>query len=358
MAKLLSDAPDFSAPPGEGGGAGRLSTAGFTLVELMVAVTITVIILGLLLQVLGFASSNWQKVNDNTKAFEGARAAFDSITRQLSQTTLGTYYEYYDSNHVPYPLATNADAQVSTVGTNAAKGFFPSVYGRFSYLHFITGTNLVPEQKTHAMFFQAPLDFEGRGTTESSSGQLNAIGYFIQYTNDVAGRPAQLVAGLPAPRNRYRLMQYFQPTQNLMVYSASDRSWITNAASLARPFAENIICLVLWPKKTDEEGAATGTNLIAPHFTYDSRTTNWPPGAAQPVQMHQLPPTVRVLMVAVDESSAGRLAGPGTFTDGLFSEPASYAADLVELEKRLRDGRLNYRVFQSDVPLRAAKWSE
>ncbi len=357
MAGSLSDLLHSRVLRRNGGIGKRLELTGFTLVELMVAVAITVIILGLLLQVLGFATSNWQKVNDNAKAFEGARASFDSITRQLSQATLGTYYEYYDSNRVAYPLATNADAAASTTGTNAAKGFLPSLYGRFAYLHFITGTNLVAEQKTHALFFQAPLDFEGNGTTESSSGQLNAIGYFIQYTNDLAGRPAQLAVDFPKPRTRYRLMQYLEPTQNLMVYSASARNWITNAADQARPFAENIVCLVLWPKKTDEEGALTGTNLIAPGYTYDSRT-NWPSGASQPVQMHQLPPTVRVLMVAVDESSASRLSGPGTFTDGLFSDPSLYAANLAELEKRLRDAHLNYRVFQSDVPLRAAKWSE
>ncbi len=355
MASFRSDEPGNGGP--QWSGQSERHPNAFTLVELMVAITITVIILGLLLQVLGFASSSWQKVNDNTKAFEGARAAFDSITRQLSQSTLGTYYEYYDSNRVPYPLASNADVQAANVGVNAAAGFRPSSYGRFAYLHFITGNNLVPDQKTHAIFFQAPLDFEGRGTTVSSSGQLNAIGYFVQYTNDLAGRPAHLAAGTPATRDRYRLMQYFQPTQNLSVYPVSDRSWIDNAAVQARPFAENIVCLVLWPKKTDEEGALTGTNLIAPHYMYDSRT-NWPSGVSQPVQMHQLPPTVRVLMVAVDESSASRLSGPGTFTDGLFSEPASYDSDLLELEKRLRDARITYRVFQSDVPLRAAKWSE
>ena len=352
-----SDSPHSRVPPASAGIGKQFELTGFTLVELMVAVAITVIILGLLLQVLGFASSNWQKVNDNAKAFEGARASFDSITRQLSQTTLGTYYEYYDSNRVAYPLATNADAAASTTGTNAARGFRPSLYGRVAYLHFITGTNLVAGQKTHAVFFQAPLDFEGTGTTESSSGQLNAIGYFIQYTNDLAGRPAQLGVDIPKPRTRYRLMQYLQPTQNLLVYSAGSSNWITNTSVEARPFAENIVCLVLWPKKTDEEGALTGTNLIAPGYTYDSRT-NWSSGASQPVQMHQLPPTVRVLMVAVDESSASRLSGPGTFTDGLFSDPASYTVNLAELESRLRNAHLNYRVFQSDVPLRAAKWSE
>ena len=333
------------------------NTAGFTLVELIVAVTITVIILGLLLQILGFASSNWQKINDNTKAFEGARAAFDAITRQLSQTTLGTYYEYYDSNRIAYPLATNADATADTTGTNATKGFWPSLYGRYAYLHFLSGADLVPEQTTHAVFFQAPMDFEGRGTTDSSAGQLNAIGYFVRYTNDLAGRPAHLGTSQPPPRNRYRLMQYFQPTQNLMVYPLGDASWMTNAGTEARPFAENILCLVLWPKKTDEEGAVTGTNLIAPHYAYNSRT-NWPPGSQQPVQMHQLPPTVRVLMVALDETSASRLSGPGTFTDNLFLEPSAFDGDLVELERRLTEARLNYRVFQSDVPIRAAKWSE
>lgn len=329
--------------------------SAFTIIELLVAITLTIIILALLTQMIGSVSTGWKRVNNNAKAFESARAAYEALARNLSQATLGAYYEYYNSNRVPYPLAANASASVGVTVTNA---FMPTAYGRYSSLHFISGTNLVPDQISHAIFFQSPLDFSGQGTSDSASGQLNAVGYFIQYTNDLAGRPSHLTDSIPAPRTRFRLMQYLQPTQKLAAYQTTNQSWIADAASEARPFAENIICLVLWPKKTDQEGGVTTTNLIAPGYTYNSRA-DWAPGAAkQPVQMHQLPPTVRILMVAIDEASAQRLTVATNYCAGLFADPALYQTNLDVLESRLRDARVEYRVFQSDIPIRAAKWSE
>jgi len=320
---------------------------GFTLIELLTAIALTIVILALLTQMIAATSAQWKRSNEGTKAFESARAAFDVLTRNLSQATLGTFYEYYDSQRIPYPLAANAGPGQ----TNLSQVFVPSDYGRYSYLHFVTGTNLVPDQITHSAFFQAPLDFVGTGSAESAAGQLNAIGYYVAFTNDLAQRPAHLPPGVPQVRNRFRLMECLQPTDELEVYRLTNRQWISNSLTEVRPFAENILCLVLWPKNPST------TSLIAPGFGYDSRT-NWAAGITQPVQMHQLPPVVKVMMVAIDESSARRLDGSTNFTENLFRDPDAYDADRGTLESRLIQANITYKIFQTEIPIRAAKWSE
>ena len=61
---------------------------GFTLLELLVSLTILSIIVVMLLQIINSASTNWQRVTDNAKAFESARAAFELLQQTLSQATL------------------------------------------------------------------------------------------------------------------------------------------------------------------------------------------------------------------------------------------------------------------------------
>lgn len=330
----------------------RAVVSAFTLIELLVAMAVSLLLFVMLSEVVGFTSTKWRTVSDKSKSFEDARVAFETITRSLSQAMLGTYLEYYDENGIPFPEAANTSATNSL-----ASAFSPAAYGRYSYLHFVADGNLVPGQKTHALFFQSPLDYSGTGGAGEAVGRLNAVGYYIEYTNDSADRPPEFAA---ASKDKYRLMQTLQRTQNLEVFSGTNRAWIGAAVSQSRLLAENVICLIVWPKKPDEEGAVTGANLIAPNYTYDTRGSTWSSvtTGSQPVQMHQLPPTVRVLMVALEESSAARLDGTENFTAGLFTNPANYQSDLDTLETNLRAQHLGYRIFQSDVPIRAAKWSE
>lgn len=325
---------------------------GFTLIEMLVAVTITIMILTLLLQILGYTSSQWKRTNDNAKAFEGARAAFDSVTRSLGQASLATEYDYYNSNRVARLSITNT----ATLSTN----FTPDIYGRYSGLHFISGKALLATNLTQSIFFQAPLQFETNQGNLPASGTMNAVGYYISYGDDVAGRPTNVSTTIPTPRTRSRLMQFFQPTEGLDVYrDGSANNWfLTGLATNSHIMAENIVALVVLPKLPDEQGEAA--DFLAPSYEYDSRTT-WTNGS-QPIQMHQLPPVVRVVMVAIDETSALRDPALGkvasTNSPALFQDPTKLTDDLEALETSLRDARANYRIFQTDVPLRSAKWSE
>lgn len=327
----------------------------FTLVELLVAMAITTVILALLLHMIGSSSSQWKSTHDNAEAYQAARAAFDSLTRTLSQATLNTEYDYYDAARRSRLVLAAQEG-----GAAQLKNFQPDTYGRLSALHFICGKALVDDQQTHAIFFQAPLNFDtAPGGDGTASGQLNAVGYFVRFGSDAANRPPNISATEPAPRNRFRLMQYLQPTLELDTYrDVAASAWFSkdvnaDPAANVHVLAENIVVLVILPKLPDE--AMQPADAIAPDYEYDSRMA-WGSGG-QPVQMHQLPPVVRVLMVAVDETSASHNPELGRGFNALFRKPAEFDDDLAEVETELNHQHVNYRVFQTDVPIRAAKWS-
>ena len=326
---------------------------GFTLLELFVAMTITILLLVLLQQVVSFASAQWRRTNDSAKAFQDARAAFDSITRTLAQATLMVSYDYYNAARISRSqIAAGPDS------TNNLRAFVPAIYGRYSGLHFTSGKNLLAAQHTHGFFFQAPLDFQQVSSVTPSSGQLNATGYFVRYGSDAANRPPNVSTTSPAPRQRFRLMRYLQPTDKLDVYrDVNSTAWFkteVDTGAHTHLVAENVVAFVVLPKLPDEPPVPLDS--LAPDYEYDSRAL-WTTGT-QPVQMHQLPPLVRILLVAIDETSASRNPDLGSAFQALFKDPKKFDDDLAVVEAELRSKRANYRVFQTEIPIRAAKWSE
>jgi len=353
----------------------------FTLLELLVAMGVTVLITVVLLQVVNTSSRQWKATAENAAAFQSARTAFDTITRTLSQATLNIEYDYYNAQHQSR-MTIAASLGGNKAGWDAAMAaFVPDRYGRASGLHFISGKALVNTQHTHAMFFQCPLDFDtdepdpdalpeeepaqtgGRLNASGAQGQLNAVGYFIRYEDDSADRPDFISTEKVPLRHRFRLMQFFQPASRLDTYrDATGSHWFTQPvnATPAREvhlLAENIVALVILPKLADESHQPD--DALTADYEYNSRTA-WSSGD-QPIQMHQLPPVVRVIMVAIDEASAIRNPALGETFGSLFQKVDQLYADpdgdLKTVEDTLIRARANYRIFQADVAIRAAKWS-
>ncbi|PTY02941.1 hypothetical protein DB346_07985 [Verrucomicrobia bacterium LW23] len=339
--------------------------AGFTLVELMAAAVILTILLGIIFTMVQQTSDLWKNTRSKISTFQNSRAAFEAITRNLSQATLNTYFDYYDAS-----WKLRDPSNLSDPTDPASSNFVPAHYGRRSELQYISGpvATVFPSapayRQGHAVFFQAPLGRVADGTTYGDSATLlNALGYFVEYGNGAAleKRP-KFMETAPAERPRYQLIECVQPAEKLRIFdpslvSGSSTDWFTTpVASLdqSRVMAENIVALIIQPRSNQADTS------LAPQYLYNSR-----PATYDEQRSHLLPPLVQVTLVAIDEESALRLhqrygtAVPPLMDGGLFTQAASYADDLRTLEGRLqgKDGgpRLNYRIFSTTVNLRLNK---
>ncbi len=334
-------------------------------------------------------SEIWRSSRTKIEAFQSARVAFESITRRLGQATLNTYWDYEFN------------------GSGA-----PIRYGRKSELHFISGpaSSLLGDTSgrvlTHGIFFQSPLgqslDAEDDDSVSHGLAKvLNDTGFFISYDDEAAlNRDG---AGVPLwfveqGRYRFRLLEMLRPSEYLGVYAswrqlmnpttgvysynaASANAWF--AGLLAEPsppvrvLAENIIALVLLPRMGEADlDPATGQpyrefDLAAdPPYLYDSRDQRTSMASPQELTANQLPPLVRVLMVAIDEPTARKLnLGPGDNdifgiqSGNLFTQASPDGSDdrlredLETLEATLQGLGVDYRVFETEVTIHSAKWS-
>lgn len=337
----------------------------FTLVELMVSITIVTLLLVLLVSMTNATTRAWSYTSGRIEQFRDAREGFENITRQLSQATLNTYLDYrYDSGSV-------------------------SSYARQSELRFIcgnlnsiTGAANYSNCPTHAVFFQAPLGVSRDDRYSDLGKLLNTCGYYIQYGSDKDSRP-DFLDQIVKERYRFRLMEMLEPSESLTLYDEELKAggsssylgtqWFTvplNLAGHSRVVAENIVALVVLPKLSSQEDP--GGTALCPRYYYDStRTDDSNSDTVDPALnwKNQLPPVIQITMIAVDEASFGRIEGGPAMPDfgyeSLFETPGDlkdaakpgYAKDITALTKTLREDKLSCRVFTTDVAIKAAKWS-
>jgi len=378
----------------------RFGIGGFTLVEMLVSVSVLSLIMVVLVSMTNQISQTWRSTTGKIEQFQQAREGFESMTRKLSQATLNTFWDLY---------------YVDVGGRKTPRDFI-----RQSQLRFISGpmAKLAPNSRrpTHGVFFQAPLGFvddsQKLGTMENL---LNTWGYFIEVGDDSDTRPDFLGTRVPA-RWRSRLMEVMQPTESLSVYDLDQKGaeqpvagdqlrWFRTALAgpkrPVRPIAENIVALIVWPKLSKQEEDIRrddGKSVLAPNYVYDSSLLSYKSSrfgsvvspiylnegaklvsasnlqeAAEINPKNQLPPVVQVTMVALDELSASRfkdLKGNDASLDlvkGLFeigcvfgtraNAETQYEKDLKEMEKRMIEAKLTYRIFTTNVSIRGAKWS-
>ncbi len=336
--------------------------SGFTLLEVLAAVTLLAMILVMTGSIISSSSRAWRQANSKIETFQDARAAFDVMSARLSKAALNTYWDYYDSSRKPFRLSSSPST------------FVPDQYGRYSDLHFLCGpaSALIPvlppgivSVATQAVFFIAPTGLSSNTDYSALPGLLSACGYFVAFGNDDASKPGFLSS---PSRYRWRLMELSAPAEKLSVFTtATGDTWATTPLSQGqvRAVADNVIALIVWPRLSTLDDPA-GTQ-ISSDYTYDSRTSlAWsgtPP--RQPAQAHQLPPNLQLTLVVIDETSARHIengtAPPAEITgalSGLFSGSVTqYANDLKTLQDRLSDKNIGFRVFSTTVSLRESKWS-
>ena len=336
----------------------RRGIAAFTLVELLVAAAILVTMFGFLISLTDQTTRVWTSTAAKVEQFREARIGFERVTTRLAQATLNTYWDYNN------PTA-------------------PTRYERRSELRFITGsapallgTAAGVTRCAHAVFFNAPLGIAGSTNDRGLANALNTLGYFVEFGDDTAPFPKFLKDAV-APRWRFRLMEFAQPTENFSLYDpntlkitngwfTTDVNNATTSRAMQRVVSENVIALIITPRLAKAEESDPSLNQInathsplAPDYSYDSTSTNSNPLINK---KNQLPPVVQLTMIAMDEKSADKLNLDSTKADvfgisKLFSNTQNFAADLATLEGTLGKGRVPYRIFTTNVHIRAAKWS-
>jgi uncharacterized protein (TIGR02599 family) len=340
--------------------------SAFTLVELLVATGVLALLVALLLNMVTQTSKTWKSTSGKIEQFRDPRAAFDSITRRISQATLNSYLDYNNASN-------------------------PTAYVRHSELRYLSGPigKILPSYGSNmssmGVFFQAPYGFSTNTNNAPLQNVLNTWGYFIEYSADTNGRPGFLPLGTPPLRYRYRLMELMEPTESLSIYKYTSTNrlyngidWILNPlASTNRPvhmLAENVVALIILPKLSPADWPPNASHAstynagsLAPGYLYDS-STNLNASLAFPdnanLNTHnQLPPVVQVTMISVDDSSAIKFAGEyknltnAFFQYGWFARPESFESDLSNCEAFLSGKKISYRVFTTDVMIGGAKFS-
>lgn len=348
---------------------------GFTLVEILVATAILAGILVLMLQITDRTTAVWKHTRSQIDTFQESRAAFESLTRRLSQAMLKTYFDYDPpiSQGTPTSYVRQSELQFICGPASAASG----TPGLLSGITTPDGNSL--QTVSHAAFFQGPFGVTStsgttsNGTTSKLDNLLNVCGYFIQFGDDAKMRPAFLkdLTTVP-PRNRFRLMEMLQPSEDFSVYTASNTDWFVKplgTQNCAHTLAENVIALVLLPKRSPNDPPPAGAPAdLAPYWSYDSRASGNTPLAT--LTRNQLPPIIEVTMVAIDEKGAARLAsefgnamptlgtGNTSLATSFQGSISQFKTELQALEKALTDRRIAYRVFSGEISILQAKWSE
>ena len=96
---------------GRGRGPRKSGSAGFTLPELLVAMTVLAVLLLMLTELLNQVQRTWTFSENRISQFREARVGFDIITKNLSQSTLNAYYDQVDLEPPPSGLQPFARAK-------------------------------------------------------------------------------------------------------------------------------------------------------------------------------------------------------------------------------------------------------
>ncbi len=342
----------------------RKACGAFTLVEVLVSVTILLMMLLIMTEVIGTTQRTWHGASSRLTQFREARNAFDTINRGLSQATINSFRDYYyDSVNKPgIPPATTPLAAPTGYTQCADLGI---VMGQAPKI--FTGYGSSTTMPGHAVLFVAPLGNVKKADYRPLNSLLCMCGYFVHFDTDSDYLPTGLVSRLQ-PRSRFRLYQFLPYSEyNLATnFAAAGQRGAWATAGVAKPFArdftsivaENILALILAPSfaATANGGGVVALGQSSPYTSYEfnSFDTNLPENLR-----YHLPTSIQVVMVAMDEESATRVAqtsgqsAPVLFNT-TFTNPSSLDNDLRLAREALQKLKVNFRIFSSTVFLPAA----
>jgi uncharacterized protein (TIGR02599 family) len=364
-------------------------SSGYTLVELMVAMTVFAIVMVGVVMAMQTVQTAWRSARGTVRELAAGRVAIETVSWHLSRATLAPRWEVNDA------------AQPAPEG--------PVTMAPESDLHFVCGPlrTLLPGMRGmcgHGVFFQGRFGFAGFRPPVAAAPDaalyytlphvINSWGYYVEFGPDARQLPPFITAtGVPR-RQRFRLMEFRQPAHEMELFFTPQGqarpllATMTGATELYQWFhrpislshggsfsrdrrtvvvAENILALLVAPYEPQAEilrQSVAGSSLpyqLAPDYLYDSRRHQWQPGS--PLGMmsrHQLPPAVEVAVVALAEDawenlSDAEAANQGeallAFMSGRFNQAANFANDLRDLGRELDRRRLSHKIFTDVITL-------
>ena len=391
----------------------RVSHRGFTLLEMLVAITILTILLVALFELTAGVGNIWKSSGGKISAFQSARSAFSTLNETLSRATLNTYTDY-----------VSVIGGVSTFRTAAnASTFVPTQFTRASELHFLCGPTVDIANATQTttgnpalninaiaarnpgdtVYFQAPLGITNQPSVYLGMKRaINSVGFYVQYEKtDTTLLPPWLVGMANTSNYHYQLVEYVEATENLQIYTSTSTgsyllNWMTFAGTpRARVLAEDVVLLLLRPRLSpaDEATVAAGLgeqyneatqlgSILCPNYHYDSRAweTGYPTSASgtssrvnavaygpQRAQFmsNQVPPIIDVAMVCVDAHSLARFntttsTPPSALVPNnatWFTNSANMEADLTSYAAQLSSNNIRFHIQRGAIEIQGAKWS-
>ena len=314
--------------------------AAFSLIELLVTLVVFLLILVPFFTFTTSTEQAWKTASSDPYA--EAEDAFETIVHQVESATLETYQDYADAN--------------GSFRTNSTASFTSDHLARRSDLAFVCGQSSGTTgwlggsgrvTTKNCLFFVAPQGYTQSEAHLGLAHLLNAQGFFLEFSDE--GNAPSFVS-IASHRWRWRLKEIVQPSEALGIYSASAslpwvQALVQPGASLSI-LAENVVALLVLPDTTPS------------NYNYDSRD------AGNPLTRNQLPARLRLVLVAIDEASSQILAAqngaqpPPLIPASSFTDATKIDSDLASLDSSLTTNQIRHRIFQREIVLPSAAWSQ
>ena len=313
---------------------------GFTLLELLVAVTITLLLAGILLSVTTSTLTIWRRAQDNFSSGAQAKLALDLLERDLQaaihrKTAVGTIWLAADVTNVPGSMASHgwqtatlmkpAASESQRLVPDPVNGLAPNIAdARFGFsgawLRFIASTG--------------------------ESGNELALPRAIAY--QIARRPVSGAISATNPADvRYTLFRSFVSNQTTFTtgydVAAGYGSALTNPGTSSDALATNVVDFGVWLYVRDAAGA-----LRRIYPTNNGDLVHAATDAVAPADSNRFPEAADV-MVRILSDEGARILDAMESSSGAISRPANFANDaewwwaVVEANSRVFTRRIEIK---------------
>ena len=251
---------------------------GFTLVELLVSISLLVLIIVILGTITGHISKIWTEVNAQNQRRANARALLQFIAKDLQSVRL------------PVTPATSGITGHGVITPSSTTGYLQLA---------ISGATAGSPSgclNPHALFWQAPV---------GDSGKMVVVGYYVRWDTTATVKKACLCR--------------YSASVSSTIYSGNNQNnWASTAyptqSPMAFPYpnllAENVIALFV--RCVNEAGTpitqdATGTLQASSGYAFDSLKGYKDPATSIAYPAPALPPAIEISIVVVDAKTAQKI---------------------------------------------------